>query len=117
MSDIATALAPEISPAPGKKREARKPTSKRVAGTGRKRGPARPYRKVVAEVLHTRIERLTKRIERLRRQHEGTRTLLTKYAHEKYYREREAIAQQEAPEAEALPAEEPLPEGIEPPPQ
>lgn len=90
MSDLTTALAPELMPPPPK----RKPRAKRLAGeSAKKRGPPRPYRKVTDDVLCKRTERLTKRMERVKRQHESTRTLLTKYAHERFYRDKEALAQ------------------------
>lgn len=104
MSEIAAAIAPEIMPPV----PARKPRSKRPLDTPRKkRGPPRPYRKIAEDVLAKRIERLSKRIDRVKKQHESTRTLLTKYVHEKYYREKEAIEDDAPPNAP--PAIDPLP--------
>ena len=100
MTDIAVALATAIEP-PAPKRS----KGKRKPATALRRGPARPYKKLAQELLQTRIKRLSERLDRVRRQHESTRLQLTKYAHEEFYRERDAIqsAQQETP----APAEPP----------
>jgi hypothetical protein len=63
------------------------------AGTLRKKGAPRPYRKVVEDVLASRIAKLSERLEKAKKQHESARVLLTKYAHERFYRERDAIVQ------------------------
>jgi ribosomal protein S15P/S13E len=103
MSEVAVAIVPEIQPPPA----GRKPSKKRAASGQPPRPPARPYRKIDAEVLASRIARLTTRIEKTKRQHESTRVLLTKYAHEKFYREKEAIEEQNQP---PLPSIAPLEE-------
>jgi hypothetical protein len=85
MSAVTSAIASElIPPAEPSIKQSAKDRSK-------KRGPARPYRKLNEEVLSARILRLTTRIERVKRQHESTRILLTKYAHERFYRDKEAL--------------------------
>jgi hypothetical protein len=89
MSEITAAIATEINPPPVAKAPKRPRHSGKPAG---KRGPPRPYRRIAEEVLAARIVRLTKRIERVRRQHESTRILLTKYAHERFYRDHEAVS-------------------------
>ena len=94
MSDIAAAIAPEIVP-PAPTRKPRVKRNNADPTIRKKRGPPRPYRKIPENVLTKRIERLTKRMERVKRQHESTRVLLTKYAHEKFYREKEILAQDE----------------------
>ena len=71
-----------------------------------RRGPPRPYKRVAEGVLHSRIQKLTARMERAKAQHEAARSLLTKYSHEKTYRLREALAAQE----EATRQEPDLPE-------
>ena len=63
-------------------------------GALKKKGPPRPYKRVEGEVLDSRIEKMTKRIERLKQQHENVRKLLTKYSHEKTYRLRDALSEQ-----------------------
>jgi hypothetical protein len=57
----------------------------------KQRKPARPHRKLAKEILDQRITKLTKRLERFKSQHEATRITLTRYAHERFYREEEAI--------------------------
>jgi hypothetical protein len=94
MTDMVVAMATAIEPpAPVKSRNKRKPAAIL------RRGPPRPYKKLAAELLETRIKRLTDRLERVKRQHESARLQLTKYAHEQFYRERDAIqnARQEEP--------------------
>jgi hypothetical protein len=87
MSEIAVAITTEIEPLSPKRPK---------RGVHRKKGVARPYRRVPEDVLAVRIDRLTERLERVRKQHESTRTLLTKYAHERHYREKDAIAKSAA---------------------
>jgi hypothetical protein len=96
MSEITAAIATEINPpvAPTKTKRPRQPPS------GRSRGPPRPYRRIAEEVLAARIVRLTTRIERVKKQHESTRILLTKYAHERFFRDHEAVS---APQPRELP--------------
>lgn len=87
-----------------------------------KRGPPRPYRRLPAETLNLRITKLTARIDRARKQHEDTRTLLIRYVHERAYRTKEAL---ELAAAGTGPAdkdastpgkqEEEVPEGVPPP--
>lgn len=102
MTDIAVAMATAIEPPePPKSKAKRKPTHPL------RRGPARPYRKLAQDLLQTRIKRLTERLERVKRQHESTRLQLTKYAHEQFYRERDAI-QNARPEESAPPGPPPL---------
>lgn len=104
MTDIAVAMATAIEPpqppmSKGKKRKA--PTVLR-------RGPARPYRKLSPELLESRTKRLSERLERVKRQHESTRLQLTKYAHEQFYRERDAIQNARQEEEPAPPGPPPL---------
>lgn len=56
----------------------------------RKRGPARPYRKLPQETLVSRIKKLEKRIERTSAQAEEGRTFLSKYTREQAFRDAEA---------------------------
>ena len=87
MSELSAAIASEIDPpaAPKlSKRSKRDPNAK-------KRGPARPYKKITDETLATRIKRLTDRMERAKKQHESARNLVTKYSHERLYRDKDAI--------------------------
>jgi hypothetical protein len=91
-AEIAVSLAPEMEP------PAKRPRSK---STGKGRPPPRPYRKITSEVLASRIQRLTVRIDKAKKQHEATRLLLTKYAHERFYRERDVVA--EAPDPQQQP--------------
>lgn len=106
MSDIVSALAPEVLPPPPLEKKKR---VKRLADAGqprKKRGPPRPYRKIDDATLIKRTERLTKRIERVKKQHESTRTLLTKYVHEKFYRDKELLHEDgdmQLPSIDALP--------------
>jgi hypothetical protein len=81
MSTVTSAIASELIP----------PSDPLPKERTKKRGPARPYKKLNEEVLSARILRLTTRIERVKRQHETTRILLTKYAHERFYRDKEAL--------------------------
>lgn len=100
MNDVAVAIGTEIDPPVQPKSR----NSRLLPGTLRKKGAARPYRKIAPEVLVERITKLTVRLQRAKKQHETARVLLTKYSHEQFYREKEAI---EAPPAEDGPA--PLP--------
>ena len=95
MADIAASIVSEIEPPPeGKKRKKNPPMNKMVP----KRGPARPYRKIPEDVLSARLKRLTDRIDKIKKQHESVRVLLTKYSHERFYRDKDAIknAQEDA---------------------
>jgi len=88
----------ESEPPPeGKK--SRKPRKKTAGPPMRARnGAPRPYRSLQADVLAVRITKLTTRLEKAKKQHETTRQLLTKYAHESFYRDKEALeATQPAP--------------------
>lgn len=102
----------EIEPPPeGKK--SRKPRT-RPGPAKHKHGVPRPYRSLPAEVLASRTARLTTRLEKAKKQHESTRLLLTKYAHESFYRDKEALeAAQTAPNPPTLPE---LRDELEPPP-
>lgn len=90
-----------------------------------KRGPPRPYRRIPVETLNTRIAKLTARIDRARKQHEETRTLLIKYVHERAYRTKEALEQttsgntHEKDQPAQKPAQDSVPadslEGVPPP--
>jgi len=57
----------------------------------RKRGPARPYRKLPQETLESRIKKLEKRIERTSAQAEEGRCFLSKYTREQGFRDAEAV--------------------------
>jgi hypothetical protein len=104
MSEIAACLVSEIEPPPeGKQRKKQPPQNKMVP----KRGPPRPYRKIPEEVLTTRLKRLTDRIDKIKKQHESTRVLLTRYSHERYYRDKEAIKNAQE---DVLPSHPPLDE-------
>jgi hypothetical protein len=90
MSEIAVAMTTEIEPPPeGKK--SRKPRKKTAGPPRIKHGVVRPYRSLQADVLANRIAKLTTRLEKAKKQHEATRHLLTKYAHERFYRDKEAL--------------------------
>jgi hypothetical protein len=96
MADMAIAITAEIDPP---QRKARRNSGKGRPEEQKQRKPARPHRKLPKETLDLRITKLTKRLERFKSQHETTRITLTRYAHERFYREKEAIqnAQSEAP--------------------
>ena len=85
MSEIAVAMAPELEP------PAKRPRKTKLKPGATPRAPARPYRALPDEVLTSRTARLTARLEKAKKQHETTRLLLTKYAHERFYREKDAI--------------------------
>jgi len=53
----------------------------------RKRGPARPYKKLPQETLLSRIQKLQKRIERTSAQAEDAKNFLSKYTREQAFRE------------------------------
>ncbi len=112
MSEIAVAMTTAIEPPVQKPRKTKpKPGSTRVP-----RGPARPYRSLPEEALSARTAKLTVRLEKAKKQHETTRVILTKYAHERFYREKDAILNT-AP-AEPAPAGPPaLPDDPTPPPK
>jgi hypothetical protein len=55
----------------------------------KKRGPARPYRRLTAEVLHSRISKLEKRMTRAKNQVAETEGFLEKYRKETVYRKDE----------------------------
>jgi hypothetical protein len=57
----------------------------------RKRGPARPYRKLPQETLESRIKKLEKRIERTSAQAEEGRSFLSKYTREQGFRDAEPV--------------------------
>lgn len=83
MSEIAVAMTTALEPPIQKLRKTKSPRPQR--------GPARPYRSLTEEVLASRTSKLTTRLEKAKKQHETTRVILTKYAHERFYRERDAI--------------------------
>jgi hypothetical protein len=62
--------------------------AKKVKGQ-RKRGPARPYRKLPQDTLDSRIKKLQKRIERTSQQAEEGRAFLSKYTREQAFRDAE----------------------------
>jgi hypothetical protein len=66
----------------------RKALGKKSKGE-RKRGPARPYRKLPQETLESRIKKLEKRIERTSAQAEEGRCFLSKYTREQGFRDTE----------------------------
>ncbi len=94
-ADLAALSSTELPPPQEPKRKDKKWRPHPRKGALTRRGPPRPYRRVPEEVLHTRIQKLTTRMERAKGQHESARALLTKYSHEKTYRLREALAAQE----------------------
>jgi len=53
----------------------------------KKRGPARPYRRLAIDILDKRIAKLTKRITKAKTQLEESEGFLTKYTNEKKYRQ------------------------------
>ena len=57
----------------------------------RKRGPARPYRKLPQDTLESRIKKLEKRIERTSAQAEEGRSFLSKYTREQGFRDAEPV--------------------------
>ena len=73
-----------------KRKAPRKALGKKAKGE-RKRGPARPYRKLPQETLESRIKKLQKRIERTSAQAEEGRTFLSKYTREQAFRDSEAV--------------------------
>jgi hypothetical protein len=87
MNDVAVAIGTAIDPPVQPKSR----NSRLLPGTLRKKGAPRPYRKIAPEVLVERIAKLTTRLQRAKKQHETARLLLTKYSHESFYREKEAI--------------------------
>jgi hypothetical protein len=103
MNDVAVAMGAEIDPPVPTASKSRKARAPSTPGVPRKKGASRPYRKISAEVLAERITKLTTRLQKAKKQHESTRVLLTKYSHERFYRDREAIesAAEEAPPAPA----------------
>lgn len=90
MSEITVAIASEINPPPEPKK-----SKKARPSSGKKRGPARPYRKITDDILAQRIKRLSERLERSKKQHDSARALLTKYSHERLYRDKDAIQGEE----------------------
>jgi hypothetical protein len=79
--DAETLVAPE-APKPKKApRDKSKPS--------KKRGPARPYRRLAIDILDKRIAKLTKRITKAKTQLEESEGFLTKYSNEKKYRQDE----------------------------
>jgi hypothetical protein len=71
------------------KKKAPRKTIGKKSKSERKRGPARPYRKLPQETLESRIKKLQKRIERTSAQAEEGRTFLSKYTREQAFRETE----------------------------
>ena len=71
----------------------KKPRAKKSPGASKtKRGPARPYRKLGTEVLNTRIQKLSKRIEKSRSQLTDAETFLAKYTREQEFRDKDGVA-------------------------
>ncbi len=87
MSEIAVAMTTAIEPPVQKPRK----TKPKAGSTRPQRGPARPYRSLPEDVLAARTAKLTTRLEKAKKQHDSSRVLLTKYAHERFYREKDAI--------------------------
>ena len=86
----------EVKEKAGKKKTVKAPrkgVTKKAKGE-RKRGPARPYKKLPQDTLDSRIKKLQKRIERTSAQAEEGRNFLIKYTREQSFRDSEA-----APEA------------------
>lgn len=109
MSDIAVAMTTEIQPPP--ERKPRK-TKAKSDPSRQPRGPARPHRALPEDVLASRTAKLMARLEKAKKQHEATRLLLTKYAHERFYRERDAIqnaATESAPPGPPALSDDPTP--------
>lgn len=104
----------EIEPPPEGKKP-RKPRNKNAPPRVKHHGISRPYRSLPADVLAVRTAKLTTRLEKAKKQHESTRLLLTKYAHESFYRDKEALeaAQQAEPPPPGPPA---LRDDLDPPP-
>lgn len=90
-SDLAVEVSAELEPPPEPKRRDKKWRKHPRPGAQTKRGPPRPYRRISEETLNLRIKKLTDRMEKVRKQHEDARLILTKYSHEKTYRLREAL--------------------------
>jgi len=65
---------------------------KKRSQSERKRGPARPYRKLPQETLLLRIQKLQKRIDRTSAQAEEGKNFLSKYTREQAFREAEAVS-------------------------
>jgi hypothetical protein len=110
MTEIAVAINTEIDP-PKQKQTKGKRNPKSGAVEKKLRNPPRPHRRLEDDVLAQRIAKLTERLNRTRKQHENTRLLLTKYAHERYFREKDAL---QAARPEDLPVIEAIPEHQEP---
>jgi hypothetical protein len=113
MSEIAVAMTTEIEPPP----EGKKPRKPRKNSNGQpvrtRTGISRPYKTLQADVLAVRISKLTTRLEKAKKQHETTRKLLTKYAHESFYRDKEVL---ESAQTDVVPDGPPsLRNDIEPP--
>ena len=58
----------------------------------KKRGPARPYRRLATDILDKRIAKLSKRITRAKTQLEESEGFLSKYTNEKRYRQEDVDA-------------------------
>jgi len=114
MSEIAVAITTEIEP-PAEGKKSRRPRKRNAnRPLKKKNGVHRPYRSLPADVLSIRVAKLTTRLEKVKKQHETTRLLLTKYAHESFYRDKEALeSAQEQPQPPELPT---LPDGLDMPP-
>lgn len=61
--------------------------------SAKKRGPARPYRKLEQEKLLSRITKLQRRLERAKQQAEETGNFLQRYTKEQEYRESDLVTQ------------------------
>ena len=86
----------EVDEKQGKKKTGkapRKALGKKASKGERKRGPARPYRKLPQETLDLRIKKLQKRIERTSAQAEEGKAFLVKYTREHSFRESEPAAE------------------------
>jgi hypothetical protein len=90
-TDLAVDVSTELNPPPEAKKKDKKWRQHPRPGAQTKRGPPRPYRRLPEETLEGRIKKLTDRMEKARKQHEDARLILTKYSHERTYRQREAL--------------------------
>lgn len=70
--------------------KAKQPKAQSKGDGHRKRGPPRPHRKLSDEILHGRIEKLQKRINRAKGQLEDAERHIEGYVKEEKYREKDA---------------------------
>ena len=84
--------------APVKKPRVKQP--KKASGNGTKRGPSRPYKKLQTDILKSRIQKLTTRIDKARNQLKDSETFLAKYMKEEEFRGDDKTTPAESAEAE-----------------